>query len=248
MAADSIRFSEYSASSLSAGGRLGLGNAISGDTNVPNRVVTDAAGTTVLTGATAIGSYAHGGMAIVGGQVMNWGTGVANSLGDGTSLQSRFYAGPVLTAANTPLTGIVKLGMTGNQATQNGNFDHTGITWAISGDGTLYSWGRCSDMSASTGASDVGRVYAAVDSTAAANAGKVIDVHLTFSSVSVIRASDNKVISWGNNSYGLLADGQGDSAGAGWGGIKVAKTGPSGTDVTGARFTQGNLAGRTLIG
>jgi alpha-tubulin suppressor-like RCC1 family protein len=172
--------------------------------------VLDAASGLPLTGMTGVQDGAFHGCAVQGttGMVWCWRTGADGNaygqLGDGTTdtLTTSFLATQVLTAANTPLTGVVAVADTEILDGVAG----AGSACAVKGDGTLYCWGTLSYLT--NGGTALTSAFAVpVTTDGVTPFGGVLQVAVAYGGYAcavVQGASARELWCWGRNANGYL--------------------------------------------
>lgn len=167
-------------------------------TNIPVQVLV-APNNTPLTNIIAIAAFGFHSMALKSdGTVWAWGQGAHGQLGDGTG-SDRPTAVQVLTALNTPLTGVVAIAAGNN------------VSFAIKSNGTVWGWGRNNHLA--LGVSNSGSKGIASSSYAMKISG-LRDVIAVAPGLfhTVALKSDGTVWTWGEDPDGQLGDGPGVSA------------------------------------
>ena len=123
-----------------------------------------------------------------------WGNGNNGEIGDGNT-SDRFYAQQVLTAADTPLTGIVQIDA------------GEAFSCGVKSDGGVWCWG--SDEYGKRG----GEIPTPSDpyATQISSLGRISEVSLGSNHACVLKASDRSIWCWGRDQFGQLARGQRNS-------------------------------------
>lgn len=176
--------------------------------------VTDSTGTPI-SGITAIGGRAGGGIALQGatGRVYSWGFDLLGMNGNNITIGSgQYFAGYVLTAPGVPLDNVAKLtnssydiGHSGSGALP-GNVSGIAV---IKNDGSLWSWGSPGAGDRHLAGSTSTTQALAVRNTQADSirgARTVKDAHLADGATAII-LSDGSVWAWGDNSFGATGHG-----------------------------------------
>ena len=139
--------------------------------------------------------YIYGGAALMtDGQVYSWGRGAAGGNGNG-SIADNMYAQPVLTAANTPLTGVAKMAMRG----AGGHVARV--------DGSVYSWGWGNNGGNGNGGTSHNYYAQPVLTDASTPLIGVKDVGARLMGGGVALHNDGRVSSWGSGDYGANGNG-----------------------------------------
>jgi alpha-tubulin suppressor-like RCC1 family protein len=178
---------------LDSSGQLGRGTSSGGFSAVPQRVVTNSAGTQYLTGVTAIsGSPDHNLARLGSGLVATWGSNRYGGLGDGTT-SDRAWAGTISKLAN--VEGIAA---------------GDGFSLAVRTGGHAYSWGRNDAGALGNGTTAHGLEPARVRDRCAPS-GYLSGVEMVAVGTAHVIAT-NRFVSWGANAQGQLGDGTTDPA------------------------------------
>ncbi|MFZ5948284.1 MAG: T9SS type A sorting domain-containing protein [Stygiobacter sp.] len=127
------------------------------------------------------------------GLVYAWGNNDSGQLGDGTNTLST-NAVPVSTLGVLKDKKIIKIAAGSKHSI------------ALASDGTVYTWGDNWRGALGTGNYFNSKVPVAVSTTGALNGKKIIQISAG-SGHSIALASDGKIYTWGDNSYGQLGNG-----------------------------------------
>jgi alpha-tubulin suppressor-like RCC1 family protein len=177
---------------LNSSGQLG-DNSIT-TRSFPVQAKTTASGNPVLTGITDVaGGAAHTIALKSDGTVWTWGVNTSGQLGDGTTT-TRKLAAQVLSAASTPLTGVIAVGAGDN------------FCAALKSDGTVWTWGVNASGQLGIGSTTTQKFAVQVTLSGGGALSGVADVACGSTHVLALK-TDGTVWSWGANTNGQLGVG-----------------------------------------
>jgi hypothetical protein len=177
-------------------GQLGIGTTMPTSSTLPVQVLMGASGPP-LANATKVFVDGYSGYSACAidsnGAAWCWGYGTSGQLGNGT-MNNSLFAAPVLTASGGPqLTGVDQISISDNH------------TCARTTNGSAWCWGSNSNGQIGVGNSNTQTPY--LYPAQVTNLSNTVTSISVGSNVSCASTTDGGVWCWGDNSYGVLANG-----------------------------------------